>query len=396
MRTGLDRLLDQPEALSGRRYGLLSHAAARSYDLWPIHMALLQSGAPRPARLFGPEHGFYGVEQDMIPSVDEIDPWTGLETLSLYGDSDESLRPAPEALTGLDLLIIDVQDIGSRYYTYAATAIWAAEVALAEGLEVWVLDRPNPLGGLEVEGNLRDDDLISFVGALRLPPRHGLTLGELVRLEECRGRLPGSCRIWEVEGWSREMLWSDVDRPWTAPSPNIPTFEIAAIYPGLCLIEGTELSEGRGTTRPFQLIGAPGIEAPALAAELDDRELPGIRFVPTSFRPQFHKHRGEICHGVEIRVTDFATLRPYLTGVEVLAAIRKVAPETLVWRQEPYEFVAERPALDLLAGDTALRELLEAGRELDSWCETWAADEEAFRDERRQVLLYPEPRLESG
>lgn len=388
IRTGLDRLLDQPEELAGRRYGLLSHVAARSRDLWPIHLALLRRGAQLPTRLFGPEHGFYGVEQDMVPSVDEIDPWTGLETLSLYGDSDASLRPAPESLAGLDLLIIDVQDIGTRYYTYAATAIWAAEVALARGLEVWVLDRPNPLGGREVEGNLRSAELESFVGALQLPPRHGLTLGELVRLEEQRGRLSGRCRIWEVEGWQRGMLWSEIDRPWSAPSPNIPTFEIAAIYPGLCLIEGTELSEGRGTTRPFQLVGAPGVDAPALSATLNERQLPGVRFLPTAFRPQFHKHQGKICQGVEIRVTDYSALRPYRTGVEVLAAVGRVAPSSLVWRRQPYEFVADRPALDLLAGDSALREALEAGTTPAAWVATWAADEAAFRREREGALLY--------
>lgn len=390
IRTGLDRLLESPEALVGRQYGLLSHTAARSVDLWPIHIALLRHGAPGPTMLFGPEHGFYGVEQDMIPSIDEVDPWTGLTTLSLYGDSDASLRPDPETLAGLDLLVIDLQDVGSRYYTYAATAIWAAEVALDQGLEVWILDRPNPLGGLEVEGNLRSDELESFVGALRLPPRHGLTLGELARLEESRGRFAGQCRIWEVEGWHRGMLWPQVGRPWIAPSPNIPSAEIAFLYPGLCLVEGTELSEGRGTTRPFQLVGAPDIDAVDLADELNARGLPGVEFVPTFFRPQFHKHEGKVCGGVEIRVTDYVDLRPYRCGVEVLVAVRKVAPEALVWRREAYEFVADRPAIDLLAGESSLRETLEAGGDLASWISSWADDEGAFRRECSEVLLYPD------
>jgi len=390
IRTGLDRLLENSAALVGRHYGLLSHSAARSADLWPIHIALLRHGAPGPDLLFGPEHGFYGIEQDMIPSVDEIDPWTGLTTLSLYGDSDASLRPDPETLKGLDLLVIDLQDIGTRYYTYAATAIWAAEMALDQGLEVWILDRPNPLGGREVEGNLRSAELESFVGALRLPPRHGLTLGELVRLEESRGRFSSECRIWEVEGWHRSMIWPQLGRPWIAPSPNIPSAEIAFLYPGLCLVEGTELSEGRGTTRPFQLIGAPDIDAVGLADELNARGLPGVGFVPTFFRPQFHKHKGEVCGGVEIRVTDFVELRPYRCGVEVLAAVRKVAPEALVWRQEAYEFVADRPAIDLLAGETSLRKTLEVGGDHTSWIASWADDEAAFRRERSEVLMYPD------
>lgn len=390
IRTGLDRLLESPEALRGRRYGLLSHSAARTADLWPIHLALIRGGVSMPTLLFGPEHGFYGVEQDMIPSVDEIDPWTGLATLSLYGDSDASLRPAPESLQGLDLLVIDLQDVGTRFYTYAATAVWAAQLALEQGLEVWILDRPNPLGGREVEGNLRSDDLVSFVGALRVPPRHGLTLGELMRLEERRGRLAGECRIWQIEGWHRGMLWRDVDRPWVAPSPNIPSAEIAFLYPGLCLVEGTELSEGRGTTRPFQLVGAPGIDAPGLADELNGRDLPGVEFVPTFFRPQFHKHSGEVCSGVEIRVTDFSGLRPYRCGVELLAAVQRVAPEALIWRRETYEFVADRPAIDLLSGDTILRESLEAGRDPVSWIASWTDDEARFRRECSEILLYPE------
>ena len=388
IRTGLDRLLEEPQALSGRRYGLLSHTAARSASLWPIHVALLRSGAPAPALLFGPEHGFYGVEQDMVASVDETDPWTGLPTLSLYGDSDASLRPDPESLHGLDLLVIDLQDVGTRYYTYAATAIWAAELALSRGLEVWILDRPNPLGGVAVEGNLRADDLVSFVGALRLPPRHGLTLGELVRLEEYRGRLAGECRIWRIEGWRRDMLWPDLKRPWVAPSPNLPGVESAFLYPGMCLVEGTELSEGRGTTRPFQLVGAPDIGAVDLADELNGRRLPGVEFVPTSFRPQFHKHGGEVCEGVEIRVTDYLDLRPYRCGVELLLGVRKVAPAALEWRREAYEFVADRPAIDLLSGDTSLRLALEAGMEPDSWIASWTDDEESFRAECAEILLY--------
>jgi len=392
IRTGLDRLLQNPAALAGRRYGLLSHAAARSSNLQPIHLALRRAGAPEPVLLFGPEHGFYGVEQDMIPSVDETDPWTGLPTLSLYGESEESLRPQPQIMSGLDLLVIDMQDVGARYYTYAATGIWAAALALELGIEVWILDRPNPLGGQEVEGNLRRDDLQSFVGAFRMPPRHGLTLGEIARLEARRGEWPDGCRIWEVEGWSREMLWHEIGRPWVAPSPNLPTAEIAFLYPGLCLVEGTELSEGRGTTRPFELVGAPGIDAVDLADELSTRGLAGVEFVPTFFRPQFHKHSGEVCGGVEVRVTDLWALRPFRCGVELLAAVRKVAPDSLVWRQEAYEFVGDRPAIDLLAGDSVLRLALERGEEPESWISSWNEDEEAFRLECSEILLYPEVR----
>ena len=387
--TGLDRLLENTDELRGRRYGLVSHSAARSASLQPIHVALLQSGAPQPAVLFGPEHGFYGEEQDMVPSVDAVDPWTGTPTVSLYGDSEHSLRPDPGTMLGLDLLVIDLQDVGARYYTYAATAIWSAAIAVAEGIEVWVLDRPNPLGGLAIEGNLRGTDFESFVGAFRMPVRHGLTLGEMVRLEARRDQWPGECRIWEVEGWSRDMVWSQVGRPWIPPSPNLPTEETAFLYPGMCLVEGTELSEGRGTTRPFQLIGAPGIEAVDLADEMRARDLPGVQFIPTVFRPQFHKHGGELCAGVEIRVTDYHELRPYRCGVELLSAVRKVSPESFEWRSQAYEFVKDRPAIDLLSGNTELRSLLESGSGLAEWIHSWEADESAFRSESAEILLYP-------
>ncbi|MGH7336779.1 MAG: exo-beta-N-acetylmuramidase NamZ domain-containing protein, partial [Myxococcota bacterium] len=206
--TGLDRLLEESAQLAGRRFGLLAHGASVSGRLVPAHLALAAAGAA-PARLFGPEHGYYGVEQDMVASAPEVDPWTGVEIVSLYGDDEASLCPRPEAFAGLDLLLVDLQDIGARYYTYAATAVWAAAAALEAGVEVWILDRPNPLGGQAVEGNLRRDGFESFVGAFRVPVRHGLTIGELFRLEAARRGLPKSWRIVELVGWRRDMLWPE-------------------------------------------------------------------------------------------------------------------------------------------------------------------------------------------
>ena len=264
--TGLDRLLADEKALAGRRYGLLVHGASVSAGLVPAHLALT-AAAESPALLFGPEHGLYGIEQDMVSSADQLDPWTGLQVASLYGDTESSLRADRSHFRDLDLLVIDLQDVGARYYTYAATAVWAAEVALREGCEVWVLDRPNPIGGLVVEGNLRQAGFESFVGAFELPVRHGLTLGELISLEAARRSWPDGLRVWTMHGWLRTMLWSETDRLWMAPSPNIPTLQTALVYPGLCLLEGTELSEGRGTTRPFELVGAPGVDAPGQRAQ---------------------------------------------------------------------------------------------------------------------------------
>jgi uncharacterized protein YbbC (DUF1343 family) len=253
-----------------------------------------------------------------------------------------------------------------------------------------VLDRPNPLGGDRVEGNLPQPGFESFVGAFRMPVRHGLTLGEIVLLEARRRGWPAAPRVLALQGWRRAMSWEETGLPWIAPSPNIPTPQAARVYPGMCLIEGTELSEGRGTTRPFLLCGGPGVDPVALARRLQAASLAGLTFVPTYFKPQHQKHRGEVCGGIELVVTDPDVLRPYRAGVEILAALREVAPHAFRWRQAPYEFVADRPTIDLLSGGSDLRAALESGAGLEEWIGSWGADEAAFRRERAEILLYPE------
>jgi uncharacterized protein YbbC (DUF1343 family) len=397
IRTGLDRLLAEPGRLRGRRYGLRAHHASVTADLRPAHVALAASDGGPPAVLFGPEHGDYGVEQDMVPSEDQRDPWTGVPIRSLYGHSEQTLRPAAEAFESLDLLLVDLQDVGSRYYTYAATATWAAEVAIAAGCEVWVLDRPNPLGGEVVEGNLRRPGFESFVGAFAHPVRHGLTLGEIVRLELGRGAVsaaeaeattPGGLHVWTVEGWRRSMLWPETGRPWIAPSPNMPTFFTAVVYPGLCLLEGTRVSEGRGTTRPFNVLGAPWIDPVELARLLTVRGIPGVSFLPMYFRPQFQKHAGVVCGGVEIVVGDPAAFPSFRAGVDLLETLFALSPAASFWRAEPYEFVREHPAVDLLAGCEELRRGVERGTGCADWVASWRADEDSFRVARAPWLLY--------
>ncbi len=386
--TGCDRLLREPGVLAGRRYGLLGHGASITSDCRPLHLALAGSKAGPPAALFGPEHGYYAVEQDMVASRDQRDPVTGAPVVSLYGDSEDSLRPSPSAFNGLEVLVIDLQDVGSRYYTYAATAVWAAEAALEAGIEVWLLDRPNPLGGEVIEGDLPRPGYESFVGAFRIPVRHGLTLGELFRLEAGRRSWGEGLEIREMRGWRRDMLWADTGLPWIAPSPNMPVVATARVYPGGCLVEATSLSEGRGTTRPFQLIGAPGLDALELARELGQRSIPGAAFLPAYFRPQFQKHAGEVCAGVEIVITDAGSFPAYRCGVELLAAIHHLFPSVFGWRREPYEFVGDRPAIDLLTGGPELREALESGDGPAAWVDGWHAGEQEFRREREGILLY--------
>ncbi len=391
IRSGLDRLLDDAKRLKGRRYALLCHQASLSRGGVHAHLAL--AAAQPAAALLGPEHGFYGVEQDMVASRDERDPWTGSPVISLYGDDASSLRPQPGVFDGCDLLVIDLQDVGARYYTFAATAVWAAEAALAADCEVWILDRPNPLGGREVEGNLLDLDFASFVGAFRMPQRHGLTLAEIVLLEARRGGWDTtSLAVFEVEGWRREQSWRDMGWPWTAPSPNMPTPDTVAIYPGLCLFEATTVSEGRGTTRPFQLLGTPGADAPALAgrclARLGAAGLTGVSVVPAMFRPQFQKHAGAVCAGVELRVLDAGALQPVRLGFELLLAFRDVLGPAFDWRAEPYEFVSDTPAVDLLAGTDRFRLGLDSPDALERWYASWRDNEAEFRAERESVLLY--------
>lgn len=391
VRTGLEQLLRDADRLEGRRYALLAHGAAISSDGTPAHLALAQAGQPAAA-LFGPEHGFYGIEQDMVAAAGGEDPLTGVPLLSLYGENACSLRPRGDAFAGLDLLVVDLQDVGSRYYTYVATAVWAARAAAAAGCEIWVLDRPNPIGGLEIEGSLLRPGFESFVGAFEIPVRHGLTVGELVLYLADGEPWSEAVRVWPMEGWRRGMTWAETSLPWIPPSPNMPTVETARIYPGGCLVEATELSEGRGTTRPFHLVGAPHLSPAELADRLHGVELPGVRFVPTYFRPQFQKHAGRVCGGVEILVQDPQVFRPYRTGIELLRAAHACDPRGFAWRAKPYEFVDAIPAIDLLTGSSAFRQALESGegasRRLDAWLDSWPEEERRFAEGARGFWIY--------
>jgi uncharacterized protein YbbC (DUF1343 family) len=392
MKTGLDCLLEAPQVLAEFPYGLLSHTPARSRQGDPAHLALVRSGVP-PRCLFAPEHGLDGVEQDMVPAGSGIDPWTGLEVVSLYGSTATSLVPEPRHFEGLERLLIDVQDIGTRYYTFATTACWAARAALELGLEVWVLDRPNPLGGVRVEGPGVEPGLRSFVGAWDLPVRHGLTLGELLRwVAKKEGWSAERLRVLPVVGWDRGSKWPEWGIPWSVPSPNMPSFETALLYPGLCLMEATTLSEGRGTTRPFRLLGAPGLDGRELAQKLTGLREWGVQAVPARFRPQFQKHAGNVCEGVELWILEPEKVEGLRVGVEILWALREWKGAVWGWRTEAYEFVNDRLAIDLLAGSPALRESLESGdrSRLDCWILSWESFEERFLKEREPALLYPE------
>lgn len=381
VRTGLDVLRDQSFALlRGKRVGLVCHPA--SVDSHLNHAADLLAAAPgvRLAALFGPEHGFHGTAQDLIGVADTV------AVHSLYGATVESLRPTAAQLAGLDALVIDLQDVGARYYTFQATMLYCLEAAA--GLPMYVLDRPNPLGGVAVEGPALRPGYESFVGPHPIATRHGLTMGELARLYVAERGIVADLTVVPCDGWRRGMYFDDTGLPWVLPSPNMPTVETAVVYPGQCLIEGTNLSEGRGTTRPFELCGAAGVDPVVLARRLEADALPGVRFRPAWFRPTFQKFAGVDCGGVQLHVTDRAAFRPVRTGLAVLAALKALAPG-FAWRTETYEFVSDRPAIDLLFGSAREREALDAGAPWRDTAAAWEVEEEAFAARRARFLLYP-------
>jgi len=379
VRTGLDALRDARFApLRGRRVGLVCHPA--SVDSQLRHAADLLAGAVKLVALFGPEHGFHGTAQDLIGVADTV------AVHSLYGATVESLRPTAAQLAGLDALVIDLQDVGSRYYTFQATMLFCLEAAAPLGLSVMILDRPNPLGGA-VEGPGVEAGFESFVGPHSIPTRHGLTMGELARLYAAERRLDVDLTVIPCDGWRRGTFFDETGLPWVLPSPNMPTVETAVVYPGGCLLEGTNQSEGRGTTRPFELCGGPAVDPAALARRLDADALPGVRFRPAWFRPTFQKHAGAECGGVQLHVTDRRAYRPVRTGLAVLAALR--AAPGFAWRTEEYEFVRDKPAIDLLFGSARERLGLDAGVPWPELAAAWEAGEAAFAARRAPHLLYP-------
>jgi uncharacterized protein YbbC (DUF1343 family) len=356
-----------------------------------VHAADLLADAPgvRLEALFGPEHGVRGDVQYMAEVPDARDARTGRPAFSLYGRTAASLRPTPAQLEGLDALVFDIQDVGTRWYTYQATMMLCMEAAAEAGLRFVVLDRPNPVGGRSVEGPALREGYESFCGLHDLAVRHGLTVGELALLFRAERALHVDLDVVMVEGWRRRMTFEATGLPWVLPSPNMPTPGTALVYAGTCLLEGTNLSEGRGTTRPFHLLGAPWLDAEALAAALESERLPGVRFRPARFVPTWDKHAGAGCGGVELHVVDAAAYRPFRTGLACVVQARRQDPARFRWREEPYEFVDGLLAFDLLCGSDRERLAIEAGAGVREMASAFAAEERAFERRRREHLLYP-------
>lgn len=400
MLCGVDQLFSGPHSnlrrrLRDGRVGALTHSAAvdrRGRSL----LAVLEELGASPSVVFTPEHGLDGVAQAEEPVAAPESQEAGPTFVSLYGTTKESLRPTPEQLAAIDVLLIDLVDVGSRYYTYVWTALLSARAAAAAGVHVIVLDRPNPLSGNPdtLEGAPQREGFLSFVGLEPLPIRHALTLGEMLSLFAERDGLAlgtdGALSVVPCLGWERNRTASAWGRPFSPPSPNMPTAETALVYPGGCLIEGTNLSEGRGTTLPFQLIGAPFLDGERLAKDLESHGIPGALVRPSSFRPSFEKHAGEICRGVLLQVTDSVLFRPVAAYLALLALARSQAPADFAFRTKTYEFEADVPAFDLLTGSDRARAALDSGASPEEVIASVAPVDPSWRE----VVRESEQRLE--
>jgi uncharacterized protein YbbC (DUF1343 family) len=385
MRLGSERLLES-HALDGKRVGVVCNPASVDHELRHVVDRIAAHPGAQLAAIFGPQHGFRSdVQDNMIETAHGHDEIRRVPIYSLYSETRE---PTAAMLKDLDLLVIDLQDVGVRIYTYIYTMANCLKAARRQGLDVIVCDRPNPVGGLQVEGPVLVHGWESFVGMYPIPMRHGLTIGEMARLFNDHFGIGAKLEVVAMEGWRRDMYFDDTDLTWIISSPNIPTFDTTVVYPGTVLFEGTNVSEGRGTTRPFELIGAPWIVAERFADAMNRRDLPGVFFRPAVFEPTFHKHAARPCAGVQIHPLDRETFRPVESAVALIESFRAVDPDQFRWKDPPYEYELEKNPFDVLAGSSQLREQLEAGVPAREIARSWEQSVEAFMKVRERCRLY--------
>jgi len=387
MKLGVDILFESKlSLLDGARVGLIVNPSSvtqqfqHSADLFHQHPQI------KLTALFGPQHGIRGETQDnMIEWQTFHDRKTALPAYSLYG---ETRKPTPEMLADVDILVFDIQDVGTRVYTFIYTMALAMEAARECSKRFVVLDRPNPIGGVQVEGNLLEPEFRSFVGMFPIPMRHGMTIGELALMFNRDFGIGCELEIVKMEGWRRAMWYKNTHLPWVMPSPNMPTLDTAVVYPGSVMLEGTTVSEGRGTTRPFEIIGAPYIDPDGLIEELRKDNLPGIVFRPLHFQPTFHKFAGELCGGIQLHITDRNVFKPVITGVAIISAIRRLNIDRFEWKQPPYEYVYDKLPFDVINGGSRLREQIEAGTRMSDIEQSWRTGLTEFTEHRESYLLY--------
>jgi uncharacterized protein YbbC (DUF1343 family) len=382
---GSDVLLASP-ALNGLRVGIVCNPASVDHELRHIVDRLAAHPGARLTAIFGPQHGFFSdVQENMIETGHSRDTGRGVPVYSLYSETRE---PTADMLQDLDVLVIDLQDVGTRIYTYIYTMAHCLTAARRHGVRVVVCDRPNPIGGTQIEGPMLLPGYESFVGLYSIPMRHGMTIGELARLFNDYFAVGARLEVVPMQGWQRTMYYDETGLPWVMPSPNMPTLDTAIVYPGTVLFEGTNVSEGRGTTRPFELVGAPWVAAERFAAGLNGRNLPGLRFRPVVFEPTFHKHAKQTCGGCQIHIVDRSTFAPVLTAVALTEAFRTSDPARFQWRDPPYEYERVKLPFDILAGSSELRTQIEQGRPAEEIARSWEPQIAEFERLRERFLIY--------
>ena len=385
VRLGIDILLDS-NRLRGKRVGVVSNHASVDARFRHVVDRVASADGVTLGVIFGPQHGFRSdVQDNMIETPHAQDAMRRVPLYSLYSETRE---PTAEMLKDVDVLVVDLQDIGARIYTYIYTMANCLRAGKRHGVPVIVCDRPNPIGGEDVEGAPLVPGFESFVGQFPIPMRHGMTIGELARLFNEAFGIGANLEVVRMEGWTRGAYWDATGLPWVMPSPNIPTLDSAVVYPGTVLFEGTMLSEGRGTTRPFELLGAPWIDAERFAASMNALGLPGVFCRPAVFEPTFQKHAKEPCGGCQLHVLDRDAFRPVLTGVALIDMFRRQNPAKFAWRQPPYEYEHDKMPFDILSGSDQLRRQIESEVPLAEIAETWRDGERAFEKQRSAFLLY--------
>jgi uncharacterized protein YbbC (DUF1343 family) len=387
VKLGLEKALEESEKnFKDQRVGLICNQASVDHNFDHAADLFFENNNIDLTTLFGPQHGIRGdVQDNMIETSHTLDKKTGLPIYSLYSETRE---PTERMLEDLDTLVFDLQDVGCRVYTFIYTMANAMKACAKYGKRMVVCDRPNPINGIDIEGNFLENGYESFVGQYPIPMRHGLTVGELAQFFNKEFGIDCDLTIIAMDTWSREDFFDETDVPWAMPSPNMPTAETAVIFPATVYFEGTQISEGRGTTRPFEIIGAPFIDPDELAEALAGLRLPGVKFSATNFIPTFQKHANNSCGGVFIHVTDRATYQPVLTGIALVKTIYDLYKNDFKWKEPPYEYVYDRNPFDVISGTDKVRNFIEAGAELDSIKLYLEKDVESFREQREKYLLY--------
>lgn len=387
IRIGLEKILSENlEILKDFRVGLICNQSSVNHLYEHAADLFQQNSAINLVKLFGPQHGIRGdVQDNMVETAHSFDQTTGLQIYSLYS---ETRQPTEEMLAGLDALVFDLQDIGGRVYTFIYTMANSMIACAKFGKKMIVLDRPNPIGGVVVEGNTLEIGHESFVGQFPIPMRHGLTVGELANLFNREFNITCDLEVVKMDNWARSDYFDETDAPWMIPSPNMPTIDTTIVFPGTVYFEGTQISEGRGTTRPFEMIGAPYINAKKYADTLNNIELPGVVFRAINFLPTFQKHKGQTCSGVFVHVLDRDLFEPVISGLAMVKTVFDLYPDDFKWKNPPYEYVYDRNPFDVIAGTEKIRKMFENGATVKEIKLSWQKDVEDFNKLRENYLLY--------